>query len=175
MNLRIVWKIILTVWLFLIGYAQGQSIKINCITMIDQKLPESLQGKCFFGEGFRDSVAIIYHMGRLEFIDTDKKLYELLAQHTSYTTELRFCFEVDRLIGKHKIEKRQYCHGFRLYDIVEHFIHPDAPLVCNIITLNRKKDKYYFYVEGDGFVSLIKERKGKKIHWKNFVFPGTYF
>ena len=49
-------------------------------------------------------------MGRLEFIDTDKKLYELLAQHTSYTTELRFCFEVDRLIGKHKIEKRQYCH-----------------------------------------------------------------
>ena len=47
----------------------------------------------------------------------------------------------DRLIGKHKIEKRQYCHGFRLYDIVEHFIHPDTPLVCNIITFSKKKPR----------------------------------
>jgi hypothetical protein len=173
--MRIFWSILFIICICPIGVAQEHHLTINCITMIDQKLPEHIQGKCFFGEGFKDSITIVYNMGRLEFVDTDKKLYELLAQHSSYTTDLRLCFEVDRLIGKHKIEKRQYCHRFRLYDFINHFIHPDAPLVCNIITLNRKKDKYLFYVQGDGFVSAIKDRKGKKIHWKNFVFTGTYF
>ena len=163
------------VWLFLIGYAQGQSIKINCIIVVDQKLPKYLHGKCIFGKNFKDSIAIVYHIGRLEFIDTNKRLQEWLAQKTPDTAELNLCFEVPRFIGKRKVEQRKYCHGFPRYLIKEHFIYPDTPLVCNIITLNRKKDKYLFYVQGSGFVSEIKDRKGKKIHWKNFVFPGTYF
>ena len=101
--MRIFWSILFIICICPIGVAQEHHLTINCITMIDQKLPEHLQGKCFFGEGFKDSITIVYNMGRLEFVDTDKKIYELLAQHSSYTTDLRLCFEVDRLIGKHKI------------------------------------------------------------------------
>ena len=54
----------------------AQDMEIYCLTIIDQRLPEYLHGKCFFGEENKDSIEVVYSLGHLRFIDTDKRLYD---------------------------------------------------------------------------------------------------
>lgn len=154
----------------------AQNLELHCITMIDQRLPEQLSGKCFFGKYYADSINIVYKMGSLQFIDKDKSFSKYLEIDTLQQKKwIRLAFDVKRIIGRKKVENRRYCYSLPLVMINENFKYPESLLVCEIITLNKKKDKYVFYIIGNGYVSAIKDRKGKKIHRKTFPPANEYY
>lgn len=146
---------------------------IYCIMMIDQRLPTQICGKCFFGEENKDSIKVSYRMGHLTFVDSRGEFGRFLM--TNDSSHVRLCFDVERLIGRGRIVTRRYRIGFYASNFKEFFKYPDELLLFNIITLNKKKDQYLFYFEWGSMCSKIKEKKGKKIHWKTFVYSGTYF
>ena len=160
----------------------AQDMEIYCLTIIDQRLPEYLHGKCFFGEENKDSIEMVYSLGHLRFIDTDKRLFDYLKSDTSQmqmnwsqTHKVRLCFVVDRLIGRKKVEKRMYSISEPVFLLKDYFKHPDELLVYNIITLNKKKDKYLFYMRWGSLQSAITDKIGRKNYWKTFVYSGQYF
>lgn len=156
---------------------EAQEKEIDCIIVIDQRLPSQLEVKCFFGEEYKDSIEMGYLLGELMFIDNDKKLEKYLKseEDTAHLNSIRLCFDIDRLVGRNKIEKRRYCTEIPAIMFVENYKHPDALLICEIITLNRKKDRYLFYVMGDGYQTARKDKKGVKIHRKMFPAANTPF
>ncbi|MBO4655983.1 MAG: hypothetical protein J5644_10595 [Bacteroidales bacterium] len=177
--MRILFSMMLLVFC-LCPKCDAQEKEIYCIVLIDQSFPEYLHGKCFFGEDYKDSVETLYDMGHLRFIDTDKRLSKYLDSNTVQTNEtqqkwIELCFDIDRLIGSRKVEKRRYCGSIPLIMFEENLKYPKSLFVCEIITLNKKKNKYLFYVRGNGYVSAIRDKKGKKIHWKMFPAANTPF
>ncbi len=183
MNNAKIMRILLVTLLFVISLCplcDAQEKEIYCITLIDQRFLEHLQGECIFGEEDKDTIGIIYNMGHLRFIDANNKLSNCIKSHSlieneSPTISIQLCFDIDRLIGRQHIEKRKYVIQFPLFIIEEFFKYPNELLICEIITLNKKKDKYLFYWRWGSWGSAIKEKKGKKIHWKNFVFTDAFF
>jgi len=158
----------------------AQEKDIYCITLIDQRFPEHLQGECIFGDEDKDTIEIIYNMGHLRFVDANNKLSNYIGSHSlkmneSTTDSIQLCFDIDRLIRGTHVERRKYVTCFPLFLMDDFFKYPSELLICEIITLNKKKDKYLFYWRWGSWGSAIKEKKGKKIHWKNFVFTDAYF
>ena len=144
------------------SFAQFELKEINCIILIDGKLPSNngrLSGFIEYNNEFnlKDTVVFYYYVGRIGVKTTDIVKLLSLPDTTTITIHIHFV----EYIKKCTRRKYHYCSPFPLKGLFS-----DTYVVFSITNFNKKKCTYYF--DYDAYPYTKHQQKGYKKKYKIF-------